>query len=84
MDAMAESPISAYFEHLFADAPPAPAFMGITLDRARDLAATRGIPLRVIVLDPEKPSEVALTMDLRRDRLNVLISRGIVVRAGYF
>jgi hypothetical protein len=57
---------------LFADARPAPDFMGITVDRARARAAAKGITsLRVVDVDPEGSSGVTLTMDLRTDRLNV-------------
>ena len=72
------------FEHLFAGTPPAPEFMGIAADRARALAAERGITMRVVTFDPDEPSTVALTLDHRPERLNVLIVDGVVVRAGYF
>ncbi len=82
---MGGGPIPEHLERLFADAPPAPDFMGITLDRARARAEEKGVALRVVEVDPEGASgRTVLTMDLRTDRLNVLVSRGVVVRAGYF
>ena len=82
---MGDGPIPEHVERLFADARPAPDFMGITIDRARAKATAKGITtLRVVDIDPDGSSGVALTMDLRTDRLNVLVARGVVVRAGYF
>ncbi|MFL6205596.1 MAG: hypothetical protein ACJ739_09610 [Acidimicrobiales bacterium] len=81
---MAAGPIPEHLERLFADRPPAPDFMGVTLDRARARAEVKGIVLRVVEVDAEDGAGTALTMDLRTDRLNVLVARGVVVRAGYF
>jgi len=82
---MGDGPIPEHVERLFADARPAPDFMGITVDRARARAAAKGITtLRVVDIDPEGSSRVALSLDLRTDRLNLVVARGVVVRAGYF
>jgi hypothetical protein len=81
---MDQATIPEQLDRLFGGRPPAPDFMGITVDRARSRAATKGIPIRVLVVDPDRPVEQALTLDLRPDRLNVVVAHGVVVRAGYF
>ena len=81
---MGQATIPEQLDRLFSGKRPAPDFMGITVDRARSRAAAKQIPLRELVVDPEGRFEQALTLDLRPGRLNVVVARGVVVRAGYF
>ncbi len=62
---------------------PAPQYLGLTRREAEELAAASGIT-DVRVADLDAYPEAALTLDLRRHRLTLLVHRGRVVRAGFF
>jgi hypothetical protein len=57
---------------------PAPEFVGLGERQAADLAAARGMHIRVAVRDGES---FALAMNLRTDRVNLVINDGVVEEA---
>lgn len=56
---------------------PSPNLVGMTVSDARNVLKQRGLALRVTV---EDGSPYMLTMDYRRDRVNVEVKDGKVVR----
>ena len=56
-------------------ATPAPEFVGLAESEARDLAADRGLHVRIAGRDGES---FALSMDLRTNRVNFVIREGTV------
>jgi hypothetical protein len=67
----------------FGDKPDLERFVGLTLADATVLNATEGRDLRVLELPPST-DRVLWTADRRTDRLNLLVSEGVVVRAAIF
>ncbi|MFP3915165.1 MAG: PASTA domain-containing protein [Actinomycetota bacterium] len=62
-------------------AEAAPDFVGLTEEDARDLAAERGLDVRVVGRDGEC---LAVTMDLRQDRVNLELIEDVVVGAAIY
>jgi hypothetical protein len=60
---------------------PAPEYLGLDAEEAADLAEEQGLVLREVGSDGEC---LAITMDLREDRINVEYVDGIVVGAATF
>jgi hypothetical protein len=57
-------------------------YLGLSVDRARRLAVEDGYA-EVRILNTDRPNE-RLTMDYRVNRLNLMVSAGVVIRAASF
>lgn len=71
------------WEQFFHDAKPAPEYQGLSQADACELAERRSVEVvRVISVD-DGPRSLGVTLDLRPDRLNLVVQGGSVIRAAY-
>ena len=64
-------------------AVPALDYEGSTLSDPQAMAAERGIEVRVISLD-DSPMVLGVTLDLRSDRVTLMVRDGVVILAAIF
>lgn len=72
-----------WWEGLTTEAVPAPEYQGVDLEQAHALAASRGLDVRAMSLDGA-PAVFSLKLDLRSDRVTLLVRDGRVIRAAIF
>lgn len=61
----------------------APLYLGLERGDAERLATAEGV-VAVRVADLDEEPELALTLELKPERLTLLVHRGKVIRAGFF
>jgi hypothetical protein len=73
--------IETHWRGRFRRYPPAPEYVGLTLEEARSRAAAGGaVNVREVVLG----RNLAMRLDLRPSRLNLLVRDGLVIEASFF
>lgn len=74
---------SEWWVGLTREAVPAPDYEGLTVAEAQAMAARRGVEVRVVSLDGS-PKVFGVTLDLRSDRVTLMVREGSVIRAAIF
>jgi len=72
-----------WWEGLTTEAVAAPEYQSLDMEQAHALAASQGLDVRAISLDGA-PTVFSITLDLRSDRVTLLVRDGRVIRAAIF